>query len=224
MPQEAELSAIERWILWYQDVLTGTGMSADLVLIIENVTIIVITAILALVADFLVKKIIIGTITRIARRSKNDWDDIFIERKVFNRLAHLAPAIIVYGSLQYIFEAEKLVTFLGNITQAYMVIVVLLVIDAVLNALHEVYRRLPISEGKNIKGYVQVVKIIFYAVAIILVISIFSGRAPSALIASLGAMAAVLILVFRDTILGFVASILRSSSSMWCVSSMRPIA
>lgn len=205
---------IERWITWYNELLTGSGMSERLVVLIENATIILITAGLAILADFLVKRIIITTIHRIARRSKTDWDDIFVERRVFNRLAHLAPAIIVYYSLQFIFNAEGLVTFLGNVTQSYMVIVVLLVIDAIINALHEIYRQMPVSEGRSIKGYVQVVKIIFYAAAIILIISIFSGEAPSALIASLGALAAVLILVFKDTILGFVASIQLSANKM----------
>ena len=95
-----------------------------------------------------------------------------------------------------------------------MVLVVLLVIDAVLNALHEIYRSLPISKGRNIKGFVQVVKIVFYFIAVILVISIFSGTAPKVLMGGLGAMAAVLILVFRDTILGFVASIQLSANKM----------
>ena len=205
---------IERWIEWYNTLLTGTGMSESLVVILENATIIIITIGLAILADFIVKRIIIATIKRLAMRSKNDWDDVFVERKVFNRLAHLAPAWIVYASLQYIFEAEKLVNTLGNFTQAYMVLVVLLVIDALLNALHEIYHRLPISQGRNIKGYVQVVKIIFYAAAVIMIISIFSGKAPSALLAGLGAMAAVLILVFKDTILGFVASIQLSANKM----------
>jgi miniconductance mechanosensitive channel len=205
---------IERWITWYNELLGNTRMAEGMIVFIENATIILITAALAILADFLVKRIIIATIHRIARKSKNNWDDIFVERKVFNRLAHLAPAIIVYHALQYIFDAEGLVTFLGNLTQSYMVIVVLLVIDAILNALHEIYRQLPISEGRSIKGYVQVVKIIFYAAAIILIISIFSGEAPGALIAGLGAMAAVLILVFKDTILGFVASIQLSANRM----------
>ncbi len=205
---------IERWIAWYAELLNKTSMSESLVILIENATIILVTALLAILADYLVKRIIIASIHRIARRSKNNWDDIFVERKVFNRLAHLAPAIIVYYALQYIFEAPGWVTFLGNVTQAYMVIVVLLVIDAVINALHEIYMQMPVSKGRSIKGYVQVVKIIFYAAAIILIISIFSGEAPKTLIASLGAMAAVLILVFKDTILGFVASIQLSANHM----------
>ena len=205
---------IERWITWYGEVLTGTGLAENLVSFIGNVTVIVLTAGLALLADFIIKRIIITSITRIARKSKTHWDDIFVESRVFNRLAHLAPAIIIHYALQYIFDAPGLVTFLENLTQAYMVLVVLLVVDATITSFHQVYMATPVSKGRNIKGYIQVVKIIFYYAAIILIISIFSGKAPQALIAGLGAMAAVLILVFKDTILGFVASIQLSANKM----------
>jgi miniconductance mechanosensitive channel len=205
---------IERWINWYNGVLDGSGLSENLVTFVENATVILVTIGLALLADFILKRVIIASIARLVRRSKNDWDDVFVERKVFNRLAHLAPALIVYYSLQYIFNAPNLVTFLGNLVQSYMVLVVVLVIDAVLNALHEIYRMLPVSSGRNIKGFIQVVKIVFYCAAVILIISIFSGKAPKALLTSLGAMAAVLILVFKDTILGFVASIQLSANNM----------
>lgn len=205
---------IEKWIQAYQDLLIRAGASEQLAIIIENATVIVVTVLMAILADYVIKRIIISTITRFARKSKTGWDDIFVRRKVFNRLAHLAPALIVFYSLQFIFEAEKLVAFLENMVQAYMVILVLLVLDSVINALHEIYYTTPISKGRNIKGYVQVVKIVLYFTAIIMIISIFSGEAPKTLIASLGAMAAVLILVFRDTILGFVASIQLSGNNM----------
>ena len=205
---------IERLIEWYVEVLSRTGLPDGLIVFIENTTLILIIIGVAILADFIVKRIIIQGIKRIAKKTKNTWDDIFVQRKVFNRLAHLAPAIIIYYSLQYIFAAEDLVNFMGNLTQSYMVLVVLLVIDAVLNALHEIYRTLPISDGRNIKGYVQVVKIVFYFIGIIFIISIFSGEAPKVLLGGLGAMAAVLILVFKDTILGFVASIQLSANQM----------
>ena len=205
---------IERWIAWYVDLLAETGISDSLAVLIENTTIVIITIGLAWLADFIVKKILLGTIARLVKRSKNEWDDIFVERRVFDRLAHLAPALIVFYALQYIFEAPKLVAFLENLTQSYMVIIVLLVIDAVINALHEIYHHLPISKGRNIKGFIQVVKIIFYFVAIIFIISIFSEKTPTALMASLGALAAVFMFVFKDTILGFVASIQLSANKM----------
>lgn len=205
---------IERWINWYNDLLTGAGLSDGLVIFIENASIVIITIGLAFLADFIVKRIIIASISRVAKKTKNNWDDIFVRRRVFNRLAHMAPALVVYYALQFVFDIEKLVNFLENITQTYMVLLVVLVVDAILNALHEIYGTLPVSKGRNIKGFVQVVKIIFYFAAVIIIISIFSGEAPKALMAALGTMAAVLILVFKDTILGFVASIQLSANKM----------
>lgn len=205
---------IEKWIIAYQELLVRAGLSENLAIVLENGTVILVTAGLALLADYVIRKIIVASITRIARKSKTHWDDIFVQRRVFNRLAHIAPALIVFYSLQYIFEAPRLVTFLGNVVQSYMVILILLVFDSVINALHEIYNTLPISKGRNIKGYVQVVKILLYFLALILVISIFSGKAPMTLIAGLGAVAAVLLLVFKDTILGFVASIQLSGNKM----------
>lgn len=205
---------IERVLSWYNELLTGSSLSKSLVVFIENVSIILITIGVAWLADFLVKKILITAITRFVKQTKNKWDDIFVERRVFNRLAHLAPALVVFSSLQYIFDLPKLVEFLENLTQTYMVLVVVMVLDAVINALHEIYHRLPISKGRNIKGFIQVIKIIFYFVAIIIIISIFSGAAPKALMASLGALAAVFMFVFKDTILGFVASIQLSANKM----------
>jgi len=205
---------IERWIDWYQGVLSQAGLSDGLVRLVENVTVILLIVGVAILADFLTKRIVITWINRLAKKSKSDWDDIFVERGVFKRLAHLAPAIIVYYSLQYTILSGGLLSFLENLTRAYMILVIVLVIDSILDALHAIYRTMPISEGRNIKGFVQVVKIIFYFIAIILVISIFSGEAPKVLLGGLGAMAAVLMLVFRDTILGFVASIQLSANKM----------
>jgi miniconductance mechanosensitive channel len=205
---------VEKWINSYHELLIRAGSTEKLAIVLENATVILVTVLLAVLAYFVIKRIIIASITRIALKSKTHWDDIFVRRKVFNRLAHLAPALIIFYSLRYIFEAPNLVLFLENVVQAYMVIIVLLMLDSVINALHEVYMTLPVSQGRNIKGYMQVVKIFLYFLAVILIISIFSGKAPRALIASLGALAAVLMLVFKDTILGFVASIQLSGNKM----------
>ncbi len=205
---------IEKLIKWYSGILEASSLSDKLVIFIENATIIIVTLGLALLADYVVKRIIISGITKFSRKTKNNWDDILVKRGVFSRLAHLAPAIIIYYSLHYIFDAKEMVTLLGNITQTFMVIIIVMVLDALLNALLEIYRTLPISKGREIKGYLQVVKIIFYSASIILIISIYSGKAPTVLLGGLGAMAAVLILVFKDTILGFVASIQLSANNM----------
>ena len=150
---------IERWITNYNAFLVGTGISDEFATILENVTVLLSIVLLAFLADILTKRIIVATIKKIASGSKITWDDIFVKRNVFNRLAHLAPALVVYNTIRFLIEAPELIHFLRNVTEAYMVIVGLLVIDAVINALHEIYMNLPVSQGRNIKGYIQILKI-----------------------------------------------------------------
>ncbi|NJO69210.1 MAG: mechanosensitive ion channel family protein [Bacteroidetes bacterium] len=96
----------------------------------------------------------------------------------------------------------------------YMVIVSLMVLLSFVDALHEIYLTLPVSRERTIKGYLQVIKILLYIIVTIIIISIISGVAASKLFTGLGAMAAVLMFVFKDTILGLVASIQLSANDM----------
>ena len=105
---------IEKLITWYRGILAAGGLSDKMLVFIENATIIIVTLGIAMLADIIVKRIIIKGITKITQKTKNNWDDILVKRNVFNRLAHLAPAIIIFYSLQYIFNAPELVTFLGK--------------------------------------------------------------------------------------------------------------
>jgi len=95
-----------------------------------------------------------------------------------------------------------------------MIFVGMLIIDAFLNSLHDAYQTLSISKERPIKGYIQSIKIIIYAFGIIFILSVILGKSPGALFASLGAIAAILILVFKDTILGFVSGIQLSANQM----------
>ena len=96
---------IEKWITWYNGILEASSLTDKQVIFIENATIILVTLRVALLADFIVKRIIIRSIKLITKRTKNDWDDVLVKRGVFNRLAHLAPAIIIFYALQFIFDA-----------------------------------------------------------------------------------------------------------------------
>ena len=209
------MDAINRLIEIISDFLVSAGLS-------ENMTHLIITAILtilivglAILADLITKKILVGTIRRLLKRTKTTRDDILIKRKVFNRLAHLAPALIILYTADFIFSHyEGFAEIIKSGCDIYIIIVILLVIDSLINALHEIYHTLPVSENRPIKGYVQVVKIFVYFIAIILILSILFNQSPKGLLTGLSALAAVLLLVFRDTILGFVASIQLSANNM----------
>lgn len=200
---------------WIEHMLEGLGLQGDNLIAGRTLVLAVLIVLIAVITDFISRKILVRIITRIIERSKSVRDDIFLKRKVFNRLSHIVPALIIWLTTEFVFAAyPDLAKLVMLATKIYLIIVVLLVVDGFVDSLHEIYRTLPISKNRPIKGYVQVVKILLYFVAVILVLSALLGKAPTKLLAGLGALAAVLILVFKDTILGLVASVQLSANKM----------
>lgn len=196
---------------WLEEI----GMNADMVNIFYIAANILAIAILSILANWIAKKIILQTIKHIVHRSKVTWDDIIYERKVFNRLSHMAPAIVIYYLIALAFpDAVGWVAFIQKMTYIYMVLVGILVLDSLINALHEIYKQTPISKDRSIKGYIQVLQIVVYFFGIIIILAVLLGKSPGTLLAGLGALAAVLMLVFKDSILGLVAGIQLSLNKM----------
>src|SRR6056297_845448 len=198
---------IEKLLEQYRSMLEGIGLSNQVAMIIENVTVLVIIILLAFLADRITKRVLIGVIRQVVKRTKTTFDDILLQRKVFNRLAHIAPALVINATVVFLFDAPDLVAVIKKLTGVYMILVTALVIDSLISALHDIYNQLPVSRGRNIKGYMQVVKIIIYIFAILLVIDVFSEKSLVGLFTGLGPFAAVIMLVFKDSILGLTASI-----------------
>ncbi|UCG27878.1 MAG: mechanosensitive ion channel [Bacteroidales bacterium] len=201
----------QKFIEW----LVQLGFSENMAIFIKIIVFSAIIIFLSILANWLARKIIITLEKNIIRKTKVKWDDIFLEKKVFNRLSHIAPALIIYFTVEIAFrEYPEFAVGVQKATYIYILLAVLLVTDSFINSLHTIYTTLPVAENRPIKGYVQVVKIILYFVAILLVISIVFNIRMGKLFTGLGAVAAVLLLVFKDTILGFVASIQMAAYQM----------
>lgn len=200
---------------WTNNLLTGIGMSQNLAIFFKIFIFLIVAILLSYLSDIIVRKLIVSSLTTIIKRSKTKIDDIFLEKKVFNRLSHFAPALVIFFLAPFVFnDYPALIMHVQNGAYVYMILIGLLFADSFINALHEVYLSLPISKHRSIKGYVQIVKIGIYFIAIIIIISTVFGKSPKGLLTALGTAAAVLILVFKDTILGFVASIQLSANEM----------
>lgn len=209
------MNTINRLIEIIKDFFLSSGLSENLTnfLITAMLTIIVVG--LAILADYIAKKILVSSIRHVFKRTKSTRDDILVKRKVFSRLSHLVPALIILYTADFIFgNYENFIGIVRSGCHIYIIIVILLVIDSFINALHEIYLTLPVSKNRPIKGYVQVVKIFVYFIAIIMILAVVFNQSPKGLLTGLGALAAVLLLVFKDTILGFVASIQLSANNM----------
>jgi len=204
-----------RWVDVLKNWLIQHGVNASFADIFKLLIVFAAIALLAFLTDFLVKRIILSIVYHFAKRTETVLDDILVEKKVFHHLAHFAPAVVVYYSIGLpLADYHGLHKFMQDATQTYMVIVGLMTLLAFTNALQAMYLTLPISKNHSIKGYLQVVKIIFFLFAGIFIISVINDTSPTTLLAGLGAMAAVLMFVFKDTILGLVASIQLSLNDM----------
>jgi len=171
--------------------------------------------IIAFIANFITKNFILRAIKHIIKKSKTSWDDILIERKVLRRLSHLAPALIFYFLIPIAFKGnESVKTVSHRLASIYMLIVGLFTVDAFLSAVQDIYEKFEVSKKIPIRSFTQVIKVILYFLSAVIVISMLVGKSPAFLIGSLGAMAAILMLVFKDPILSFAAGIQLSSNKM----------
>lgn len=171
-------------------------------------------AALAVMVNWLTQHVLLRIVRRALSLSLKDEAELFF-REVIARLANVAPAIVVYQAVlmvPHLPEAAK--TVVQNVAAAFMILTIILAITGALNLVNALYSRRPESRQRPIKGYIQVGKIVLYAAAAILVVATLLDRSPLLLISGLGAMAAVLLLVFKDTILSLVASVQLTSNDM----------
>jgi len=205
---------MQRLLVYLKELLADSGLSPEGITFLADAIIIALILVIAVIGYIIARWIIVKVVHVIARRTKSNWDDILVERKVFHRLAYLAPALIIKFLIGNYLELEILVKVINLIVSLYFVVVILQVIMSFLKAANEIYNTYEISHTKPIKGYIQVVQIIVYIIAGIAVISILLGSENLGWVAGLGAFSAVLLLVFKDPILGFVGGIQLSANNM----------
>jgi miniconductance mechanosensitive channel len=169
----------------------------------------------AILADLVTKRLLLVAIRAVATRTRSDWDDALVEHKVFGRLALIVPAIIVSAGVELVpglSDANE--AAVRNVAGAYMILVIILTLTAALSAANHVYESRPIARLRPIKGFVQLAQVAIYILGTILVIAALIDRSPVILLSGLGAMTAVLLIVFRDTLLSLVASLQLTGQDM----------
>jgi miniconductance mechanosensitive channel len=202
------VNSIENWLL-------NMGLPDDYAVPIRAVILVVIIIIAAFVANFVTRKLLLAYIRRLIRKSKSFFDDILLGHKLLDRLANYAPVLIIYYTIPSALAGfPSIIGPVQVLISTVMIILAVLVADALLNVLHAIYNTFPISRDVNIRGYIQIAKILAYLIGFILFLSAILGKSPLVFLTGLGALAAVLLLVFKDTILGFVASIQLSANDM----------
>lgn len=194
------IESFQRWLI-------ELGLTEEAaVLVLEAVEVLAVI-LLAFAADKITKSIILRLVHRVAARTQSHWDDVMARRRVFHRLAHFAPALVIYGLAPVVFMTPQLVELARRGAQVYMLLVGLLAVDALLNSANDIYQDFEVSRRIPIVGYLQVIKILLSTTVAIFCISIVIDESVVALFAGLGALTAVILLIFKDSILGLVAGI-----------------
>ncbi|MFH1728766.1 MAG: mechanosensitive ion channel domain-containing protein [Pseudomonadota bacterium] len=203
---------------FFKIILMDYGLDKLLADIIVRSCAFVLIIIISFIADMLSKKFIGSMTAKLAQTTENKWDDILIKRKVFNRLSHMAPAFILYMAMPFILKGyPTFISALNVLVLIYVILVSIFVIDSLLNALLDIYSHFKVSKEIPLKGLIQISKIIIFFLGAILIISIIIGKSPFYLLSGLGALTAVLLLIFKDSILGFIAGIQLATNKMIAV-------
>ena len=169
----------------------------------------------AIIIDLITKRLLVGTVRAFAKRSSSTWDDALVAHNVFGRLVHVVPALIVFVGVPFVPGLpEGVVQLMRNVSMGYMVLTLTLALTAMLSAANTIYAASPVAKDRPLKGFVQLVQIVVWVFGGIMIIAAVLDRSPLLLLSGFGAMTAILLLVFKDTILSLVASVQLTAQDM----------
>ena len=185
-----------------------TGWFSGLPDIVHTLGGIAVLVLVGVLVNLFVKRRVVSLLSGLAGRTSQQWDDIVLKHGVLDRLAHAVPALVVYFGVGWVPGlGESLSRIIANVALAWLALAVTLATGALLSAGSAIYNAWPVARDRPIKGFVQVAQIAVYILGAVFIVSALMARSPAVLLTGFGAMTAILLLVFRDTILSLVASV-----------------
>lgn len=178
---------------------------------LADITALLAILLIGLLAYLLVRYGILRLLAHAIRHNRFHWDNFLLERKVFHRLAHFIPALLLHAAAPMFPDWQEPIR---RVASVYMILAGVSAAAALLSAIDDIYRTHDVSKVRPIKGYLQGLAIFFYIIAGVLVLSTIMGESPVILLSGIGAMTAILMLIFKDSILGLVAGIQLSANDM----------
>lgn len=202
---------------WVNKLLVSFGLEQETADKSDNFIVLALIIAFAMIINYVCRYIFLELFKRMAQRTKNTWDDLIVEKKIINKLINIVPAIIIYTLLPLAFNDagdSGILDFLKRLCMIYIIAVILYFINGLLSLFYEITNRKSNLKNKSFKGLIQILQIIIIFVGVVLIIGLLINESPAKLFAGLGASAAILTLVFKDSLLGFVAGIQLSANDM----------
>ncbi len=197
------------------DYLVKTGITETSALYLNMIILLLIALVIIFIIDYVVRRILRSVASRISIKTKTHFDDILISNKVPRNIAHIVPLTIALKFLPIVFsDFQYLENIVEKLLQVFGVVLILWIVRSILNTLKGYFKTLPRLKDKPIDSYIQVFMIFAWVAGFMFFFAIITGISIWKFLTTLGAASAVIILVFRDTIMGFVASIQVSVNDM----------
>ena len=169
----------------------------------------------AWIADRIARSILLSIVRKFVERTPVDWDNTLVEYRVFERLVHLVPAVIIFTMIGFVPDLlETVDQVIRNVSMGYMVLILTWALSSTLGAANAIYAKTEMARERPLKGFVQLIQIAVWSFGGVLVVAALLDRSPLLLLSGLGAMTAILLLVFKDTILSLVASVQLTATDM----------
>ncbi len=195
--------------------LIDSGLSSEWAALINVVILVVGLLVLLFIVDFVFRKILVGLFTRLSQNSKTNFDDLLVKNKAPRNIAHIVPLIILYKALPFVFrDFPATESFILKAIEVFGIFLFLWIIRSLLHTIKDYLKTIPNLKDKPIDSYIQVFMIFAWAFGLFFAFSIITGIELWKFLTALGTASAVIILVFKDTIMGFVASIQVSINDM----------
>ncbi|MDP6570864.1 MAG: mechanosensitive ion channel [Candidatus Marinimicrobia bacterium] len=180
--------------------------------LLQSLSILAILFTLSIIAYGITEKVILRLLTGMFKKTRTELDDILANRNIFNRLAYIVPALIFYN---FAYLIPQISNFVQRGALSLMTLAGLLVLNSFLSAIGDIYQKTKYSERMHIKSYLQITKLIVNILGVVVIAAILIGKSPAWLLSGIGALTAVLMLIFKDTILSLVASLQISSNDLF---------
>ncbi len=200
---------------WMNEILIDWGVDPKLANMFDETIIAVLMIGVSIGLDYLCQAIFVGGMKHYTKRAPHQWNTLLMKRRVVHHLIHILPGILVYFLLPLAFvRGKEILDFSQKICAVYIIAAILFTINGLLLGMLDVYNARDKQKNRPMKGFVQVLQVLLFFIGGIVIIAVLVNKSPMTLFAGLGASAAVLMLVFKDSILGFVAGVQLSANDM----------
>ena len=200
---------------WMNEILIDWGVDPKLANMFDETIIAVLMIGVSIGLDYLCQAIFVGGMKHYTKRAPHQWNTLLMKRRVVHHLIHILPGVLVYFLLPLAFvRGKEILDFSQKICAVYIIAAILFTINGLLLVMLDVYNARDKQKNRPMKGFMQVLQVLLFFIGGIVIIAVLVNKSPMTLFAGLGASAAVLMLVFKDSILGFVAGVQLSANDM----------